>query len=141
MPVLISNIARPGAAAGLRRRNAAKPDGVRFSLDAADEAAAEAPAAVAFVCPTALLQIQEAPEREPGRAAAVHRGAELLDRLDGLRLALLAGAIPPTRLRALADALAARREASCDPRLDEIIGEIELSAAVELAKLNRAMPR
>lgn len=142
MPIIIANAVGAGsAAAGLRRKGATRPDGARFSLDVADEAAPEAPAVVTLVCPTALLQIQEAPEREPARAAAVRRGADLLDRLDDLRLALVAGSLSPARLRALAETLAARREASHDPRLDEIIAEIELRTAVELAKFNRSKPR
>lgn len=141
MPVIIANIARAGAAASLRRKSATRADSARFSLDAADEAVAETSAAVTFVCPTALLQIQEAPEREPARSAAVRHGTELLDRLDDLRLAVLAGGIAPAHLSALAKALAAHRQASHDPRLDETIAEIELRAAVELAKFNRSRLR
>jgi len=71
----------------------------------------------------------------------LRRGTDLLDRLDDLRLALLAGTISPSRLKALADALSAGKSRSNDPRLDAIIGEIELRAAVELAKLSREKAR
>ncbi len=143
MPIIIAGARGAGAAAAAQRRKGpTKPDGARFTLDREDEPAAEAPAGPVFVCPTALLQIQEAPEREPasGRAAVARRGADLLDRLDDLRLALLAGAVSPSRLSALADALAAEKAQSNDPRLDEIIAEIELRTAVELAKFNRERP-
>ena len=144
MPIIIAGAMGAGAAAAAQRRKGrARLDGARFTLDGADEPAAEAPAGPAFVYPTALLQIQEAPEREPaaGRAAVARRGADLLDRLDDLRLALLVGAIPPSRLSALADALAAGKAQSNDSRLDEIIAEIELRTAVELAKFNREKAR
>ena len=96
-----------------------------------------------FVCPSALLLLQEAPGPEPagGRAEAVRHGTGLLDRLDELRLALLCGAVPPARLRAIADALAARSVPLGDPRLDAVIAEIELRCAVELAKFHRANRR
>jgi len=142
MPITIAGAVRTGsAAAAPRRKGQAKADGARFILDGGDGPAAEAPAGVAFVCPTALLQIQEDPEPAGGRAAVLRRGTDLLDRLDDLRLALLAGTISASRLKALADALTAGKSSSNDPRLDAIIGEIELRAAVELAKLNREKAR
>lgn len=142
MPIIIAGAGRAGSApAALRRKGQAKADGARFTVDGTDGPAAEAPAGLAFVCPTALLQIQEAPEPAGGRAAVVRRGTDLLDRLDDLRLALLAGRVSPARLKALADALSTGKSGSNDPRLDEIIAEIELRAAVELAKLNRERAR
>lgn len=135
-------VGAPGVAASrsVGRKAAVRAKGGRFTLDGEDEAAAEAPPGpVAFVSPPALLQLQEALEQAPAgsRAAALRHGADLLDRLDDLRLALLAGAVAPGRLRALADAVAARRGPS-DPRLDAIIAEIELRCAVELAKFRHA---
>jgi len=141
MPITIAGAVRAGSAAALRRKGQAKADSARFILDGGDGPAAEAPAGVAFVCPTALLQIQEDPEPAGGRTAVLRRGTDLLDRLDDLRLALLAGTISPSRLKALADALSAGKSRSNDPRLDAIIGEIELRAAVELAKLSREKAR
>ncbi|MGZ9033388.1 MAG: flagellar assembly protein FliX [Rhodospirillales bacterium] len=144
MSIVIASMLRAGSpATAPRRKGPTRSDGARFTLDGVDEAAPEAPAGGAFICPTALLQIQEAPEPEPagGREAALRRGDDLLDRLDDLRLTLLTGAVPPSRLSALADALAARRQESRDPRLDAIIAEIELRAAVELAKFERAKRR
>lgn len=144
MSIVIASMLRAGSpATAPRRKGPTRSDGARFTLDGVDEAAPEVPAGGAFVCPTALLQIQEAPEPEPagGRAAVVRRGDDLLDRLDDLRLALLTGSVPPSRLTALADALGARRHESQDPRIDAIIAEIELRAAVELAKFERAKRR
>lgn len=60
-----------------------------------------------------------------------------LEQLDDLRHALLIGALPLIQLERLARNLAVRRGDVADPRLAEVVGEIELRAAVELAKLGR----
>ena len=101
----------------------------------------EEPAAgksVGIATPTAvesLLALQEVPEDPKRRRRAVKRGQELLDRLDGIRIALLSGALPQDQLRSLAETLKSRREPIGDPKLAEILEEIEIRAAVELAKL------
>lgn len=143
MPILITSTAGPAVAASPRRKGAVRADGSRFTLESEGEAPPEAPAATTFVCPSALLLLQGAPGPEPagGRAEALRHGMDLLDRLDDLRLALLCGTVPPARLRAIADALAARSARLGDPRLDAVIAEIELRCAVELAKFHRANRR
>jgi Class II flagellar assembly regulator len=60
-----------------------------------------------------------------------------LEQEDDLRHALLIGALPLIQLERLSRNLAARRSGIDDPRLAEVVGEIELRAAVELAKLGR----
>ncbi len=71
------------------------------------------------------------------RGRAVAHGDAILERLDELRLAILAGVVPKDRLQEMAQMLRQKREASDDPRLNEIIAEIELRAEVEIAKLTR----
>jgi hypothetical protein len=68
----------------------------------------------------------------------VQRGATLLDRLDELRLGLLAGVLPRERLDELARTARTARETVDDPRLSLILDDIDLRVAVELAKLDRA---
>lgn len=85
----------------------------------------------------ALLALQEVPEASAGQDPARQRGEDLLDLLDQLRLDLLAGSLPGGRLEQLAELLAERREQAEDPQLRAVIEEIELRAAVELAKLGR----
>jgi hypothetical protein len=63
----------------------------------------------------------------------------MLDRLEDIRHGLLMGAIPRDRLQELAAAVRRQREAIDDPRLVEILDEIELRARVELAKLERSV--
>ncbi|MCH9020057.1 MAG: hypothetical protein IIA73_06805 [Proteobacteria bacterium] len=59
----------------------------------------------------------------------------MLDRLDEIRHALLFGAIPRHRLLALQREVREKRVAVADPRLNQLLDEIDLRAAVELAKL------
>jgi hypothetical protein len=55
--------------------------------------------------------------------------------LDELRLAILDGRLRPVDLERLTRLVAEQRTAADDPRLAGILDEIELRAAVELAKL------
>jgi hypothetical protein len=87
----------------------------------------------------ALLIVQELPDALAGRRRAVQRGNSLLDRLDDLRLALLAGVLPRERLDDLARLARSVRETVEDPRLAEVLDEIDLRVAVELAKLDRSV--
>jgi hypothetical protein len=83
-----------------------------------------------------LLSLQEVPDPSTGRRRAVARGDKLLDELDALRLALLDGVLPRERLEGLARLAAEQSALVDDARLAEILGEIELRTAVELAKLD-----
>lgn len=83
----------------------------------------------------ALLALQEVPDALSGRAKARQHGERLLEILDQIRLDILTGRLPRSRLEQLSGQLAQRREAVDDPRLAEVIDQIELRAAVELAKL------
>jgi hypothetical protein len=85
-----------------------------------------------------LLSLQEIAEELTGRRRAMARGEKLLDALDGLRLALLAGAMPRAQIAALARLVQDSIALADDPRLAEILAEIELRAAVELAKLEQS---
>ena len=81
-----------------------------------------------------MLSLQEVPDALDRRTRARRRGEQLLDVLDRVRLALLAGALAPHQLADLAQLVRSRRDAVDDPRLAEILDEIDLRAAVELAK-------
>ncbi len=82
-----------------------------------------------------LLGAQEVDEREARRQKAQKRGRLTLDVLSSLRDALLMGSVPYTTLRSLEKLVAAEREQIDDPALLSIVNEIEVRAAVELAKL------
>src|SRR3546814_13022479 len=71
-----------------------------------------------------------------GRRRARKRAEVLLDRLEELRLAIALGEVPLGQLEDLARVLSQRQDAG-DPELAQIINEIEIRAAVELAKRGR----
>ena len=83
----------------------------------------------------ALLGIQEVSEEEVRRKRALKRGRLTLDALSNLRDALLTGSLPMSTLRQLEQLVAEERAQVPDPLLHGILDEIELRAAVELAKL------
>ncbi len=82
-----------------------------------------------------LLGAQEVDEREAKRSKAQKRGRLTLDVLSNLRDSLLMGTLPYTTLRQLERLVAQERDDLDDPVLMSILNEIEVRAAVELAKL------
>jgi len=127
----------PKQAVSARRVGAGKSatgDSFAKALDAGQPAAGLTGAA-GVTAPSAILALQEVPEATDGLRRAKRRGEDILDRLDELRLALLEGSLSPERLEALARLVRQQRGQVVDPRLTEILDDIELRAAVELAKL------
>jgi hypothetical protein len=128
----------PLAATGARR-----PASGGFSVSGGSEAreAGPAGAATALHSIDALVILQGEEDAGQRRRRAARRGRDLLDALDGLKAAILAGRIAPDRLLRLRSILAERRLETDDPRLDDLLGHIELRAEVELAKLTQARAR
>ena len=83
-----------------------------------------------------IQEVSDTSEREV-RRQLVGWGEDILDKLDQIRHGLLIGAIPKDQLTNLTQTLRERRANVSDPRLIEVIDEIELRAEVELAKLTR----
>lgn len=101
--------------------------------------AAEATAQVA--APAALgglLGAQEVSEQEVKKRKAVRRGRLTLDALSQLRDGLLMGQLPLSTIRNLEKLVAQERGLSSDPVLQSILDDIEVRAAVEIAKLEVA---
>lgn len=82
-----------------------------------------------------LLGAQEVDEREAKRQKAVKKGRLTLDVLSQLRDALLMGALAHSTIAQLERLVAEERRDNDDPLLNDILNEIEVRAAVELAKL------
>ena len=59
------------------------------------------------------------------------------DRLEELRLGLLSGTIAADRLDRILELVQRERDSAVDPKLQEVLCEIEVRASVELAKLDR----
>ncbi len=79
----------------------------------------------------ALQGIESATER---KKRAVVKGRKALDVLDDLKLAVLDGSVDPSTLARLKVAADGLTEESGDAGLDQVLGEIDLRVAVELAK-------
>ena len=84
-----------------------------------------------------LVALQANEGAQARRKRQTKRGQDLLDGLDQLKAALLSGRVSGADLDRIRTLLNARREATDDPRLDDILAHIELRAAVEMAKLGR----
>ncbi len=86
----------------------------------------------------ALLSLQEMPEDEIRNRKAFTEGRSALETLEQLRDALLKGSVSPSMLRSLERHVQNQKALNPDPRLAEILLDIELRTAVELAKLEQA---
>ncbi|MCC7260196.1 MAG: flagellar assembly protein FliX [Alphaproteobacteria bacterium] len=85
----------------------------------------------------ALFALQEISEDEENSRKGVLYGESLLNALDTIRHGLLAGAISRHNLEQLGTLVQQQRTVIIDPKLRAILDEIEVRAAVELAKLER----
>lgn len=103
---------------------------------ASDVARTSAAAGVSAVASLeALMALQEIDGPLERRRRATARGGRLLDALDDLKIGLLEGALPRGAVEKLAREAREQRTLTDDPGLEAILGEIEMRAEVELAKL------
>lgn len=81
-----------------------------------------------------MLALQSVEDPLQRRRRAVKRGGAMLDALDSLKIALLDGVADSGQLQRLQSLVTAQREGTGDPALEAVLDEIELRAAVEVAK-------
>lgn len=81
-----------------------------------------------------ILGVQEVDDALAHASRGKMRAEDILDRLEELRIDLLTGSISREKLMQLSRVVNARRGQIKDPRLVEILDEIDLRAQVELAK-------
>jgi hypothetical protein len=84
-----------------------------------------------------ILMLQGMDDSTDGRAKGQAHGEQLLNLLDAVRDGLLAGGIPRSTLNKLAVAVTRRHDMFADPKLQDVLDQIELRAHVELAKLEQ----
>ena len=128
----------PSGTAPTPSSRTSRASGGGFSLpsggasSAGASSAASAAGGVAGV--SALMALQGVEDATERRRRAMRRGGGLLDRLDELKLMMLAGQDGVGVLNNLARAVREERPDSADPGLNAVLDQIDLRAAVELAK-------
>ncbi len=120
-----------------RRGQPSQSSGAFADELAADNGVKETAPATEVASAGTLLSVQEVGDPLDGRRRAVKRGEDILDRLDELRHGLLIGAFSPVKLDNLLVMIRRQQSSVTDPNLREILAEIEIRAAVELAKLGK----
>ena len=128
---------RPVSAAGGTKKSAGTAAAPGFSpqIDGPQKAAATAPAAPLTALDALIaLQTDEPPARR--RARQAKRGADALDALEKLEEGLLSGRAPAA-LKGELERLSRAAEPTGEPGLDDVLHEIDIRLAVELAKLER----
>lgn len=83
---------------------------------------------------SALMALQGVEDVTERRRRAIRRGGGLLDRLEELKLALLQGEAGEGALDRLSRTLREERPVDADAELNSLLDQIDLRAAVELAK-------
>jgi hypothetical protein len=111
-----------------------------FSLGGVAQAApaAQASATAAVSSVQALIALQEVGGPLERRRRAMSRAGRILDVLDEMKVAMLDGSLSTASLDRLTRAVRDQREATDDPALESVLDEIEMRAAVEMAKLEHA---
>jgi hypothetical protein len=127
-----------GVPRAVERRSGDRGFAERVGAKPAGNGAAAAAGLAPLTSLGAVLAVQAVDDPIVGRRRARERGDRLLDALEDLRLALLDGRLPPGKLAALQQLVSEQRGRADDPKLAAVLDEIELRAAVELAKLEQA---
>ncbi|KQS56154.1 flagellar assembly regulator FliX [Brevundimonas sp. Leaf363] len=139
-------VSGPSGAGATRAGTPARAAGAGFSVPqtgAAPAASSAAPANAAsgIAGLSALMALQGVETATERRRRAFRRGAGLLDRLDDLKLALLAGESGQATLERLSRDLREDMPDDLDAGLAGVLQQIDLRAQVELAKAEGRSPR
>ncbi len=127
----------------VRKASSVSGDGMFAGLlggleDAVETTAAEQPKAAAPLSSLdMMLALQEVSDEEVERKRAVRQADATLDALEDLRMSMLMGNVTPAQLERISVRMQAQQMHIHDPNLKAILNEIEIRAAVELAKLGR----
>ncbi|MCD8497234.1 MAG: flagellar assembly protein FliX [Alphaproteobacteria bacterium] len=111
-----------------------------FMADSAGQAAAPTTTqSIAKVDGLLAVQAAEDPTARATRKRARQRSTTILDELEKVRMAMLAGNLTVGHMIDIADVVASHRDRISDPRLTAVMDEIDLRAQVELAKMRVAL--
>lgn len=125
----------PSASQGARPSKAAGGFALPAAGGTAGASATSAASSISGVADvSALMALQGVETATERRRRAIRRGGGLLDRLEDLKLALLSGDAGEGTLDRLKRTLGEERPTDDDPALNGLLQQIDLRAAVELAK-------
>jgi len=130
-----------GSPSGARPARSAGGDGFRVIAPEATGGAGQASqvsATQGVMGVEALLALQDVGSPLERKRRAVRRAGRILDVLDDVKVALLEDGLSGAELDRLRRAVRDERGATDDPALEAVLDEIELRAAVEMAKIERA---
>jgi hypothetical protein len=131
-----------GQAPTTRRRDSAGGTGGSFAAllnNAGESQASSAAHETTSVGLEGLFSAQEVTDEELRRRKAIKNASSTLEVLEDIRLSILSGRLSPSRLASLGEAVSRQLLVVSDPALQSVLADIELRAAVELAKLEKAM--
>ena len=121
-----------------RSKNTVKSGETAFTAILDGEIKTERPAAnVKVAALDAIVPVESATLEDSDKNSAKSRAIFILDRLEDIRQGLLLGVISQSGLQELAIAIKETREGSLDPKMSDILDDIELRAKIELAKLEK----
>ena len=124
-----------GPSASMGGSRPAPMGGAGFSPAAPVTSASHASGPAGIGSVDALIALQEASGPLERRRRAAQRAGRILDVLDEMKLALLDGLARPDAFDRLRRLVREERAATEDPGMEGVLDEIEVRAAVELAKL------
>ena len=125
-----------------RKSSASGADSVDFSqyIKSGQEASSVSTArAITSVDSLLAVQAAEDPTERAARRRMQDRSDKIIDGLEKIRIAMLNGTLTVGHMIDIADIVASHREKIQDPKLTDIMDEIDLRAQVELAKMRVAM--
>ena len=128
---------KTAATSGAKGGKSASKSGAKFSVPEEEVEAATAsgvPSASPIGSIDAIMALQGVGDSTEQNEKALEKGEDLLEKLDEIRHGLLMGNVSPQKLLQLKDTLASYNISGSDPKLAEIVKDIEVRAAVELAK-------
>jgi hypothetical protein len=132
-----------GAAGGPGRARPAGGGGQGFQIPAVEVASGPAQMArtsslSGVMSVDTILALQDVGGPLERKRRAVGRASRMLDALDDMKISLLSGELTGADINRLQQAVRDQRDRTDDPKLEDVLNEIETRAAVELAKLERA---
>lgn len=130
------------SASSSKKSSASGADGVDFSqyIKSGQETSAVSTArAITNVDSLLSVQAAEDPTERAARGRMRERSDKIIEGLEKIRVAMLTGDLTVGHMIDIADVVASHREKIQDPKLTDIMDEIDLRAQVELAKMRVAM--